>query len=157
MDQSTSQIDRALGLEDPTEQMLSVAALITEAVRDLGYVPVVVGGLAVQFWTYGEYMTYDIDLLLPSTPEVDERLGRLGFVKEGRHWVIPGRDVFVEAPGSFLGPDEEAEEVQLPMGTVRLLRPEDVLIYLPARIRRHGSSGRGVAGGQPLPLERHRS
>lgn len=57
MNESANQLERALRLEDPTQRMLGVVAVVTAAVRDLGFVPVVVGGLAVQFWTYGEYTT----------------------------------------------------------------------------------------------------
>jgi hypothetical protein len=45
-------LELALAIEDETERMLSVVAVIADAVRDLGYTPVIVGGLAVQFWTY---------------------------------------------------------------------------------------------------------
>lgn len=102
-------LEDALQLEDQTERMLAVVAVIADAVRDLGVTPVVVGGLAVQYWTHAQYTTGDIDILLPSLPEIDERLRELGFVREGRHWVIPGRDVFVEAPGSALRPPERAD------------------------------------------------
>jgi hypothetical protein len=143
-------LDGALAIEDETERMLSVVALIADAVRDLDFTPVVVGGLAVQYWTYGEYATSDIDILLPSTPEVHRRLESLGLSREGRHWVIPGKDVFVEAPGSFVGPGEETEDVELPTGgRVRLLRPEDVLIY---RLHEFVATGHREAASQAVSL-----
>lgn len=123
-------LESALAVEDETERMLGVVGVITEAVRELGLRPVVVGGLAVQYWTHARYTTSDIDLLLPSLPEVAERFRALGLERQGRHWALPGSELFIEAPGSVLGPDERADEVELPDGTVvALLSLEDVLIY----------------------------
>jgi hypothetical protein len=78
-------LQEALELEDQTERMLAVVAVLTEAVRDLGVKPVVVGGLAVQYWTHEQYTTSDIDLLLPSLPAIDERFEALGLERHGRH------------------------------------------------------------------------
>jgi predicted nucleotidyltransferase len=123
-------LEGALAIEDETERMLGVVGVITEAVRDLGVRPVVVGGLAVQYWTQARYTTSDIDLLLPGRPEIDERLQALGLERRGRHWVLSGSELFIEAPGSALGPSERIEEVDLSDGTaVALLSLEDVLIY----------------------------
>src|SRR2546425_13034246 len=94
-----AELELALQLEDETERMLAVVGVVAEALHDLGFVPVVVGGLAVQYWTRGAYTTADIDVLLPHRPEIDRRFEALGFEREGRHWRLPGRDVFVEAPG----------------------------------------------------------
>lgn len=46
--------------------------------------------------------------------------------------MIAEADLFLEAPGSFLGPGAEAAEVPLASGrTVRLIRPEDALAGRP--------------------------
>jgi hypothetical protein len=84
-------LEEALRVEDQTERLLEVAAIVSEAVADLGVRPVVVGGLAVAFWTSGAYVTSDIDVLMPSLPEVGERLAELGFEQRGRYWIVPGR------------------------------------------------------------------
>ena len=55
----------ALALEHPTERKLAVVALIDEQVQRLGFRAIVIGGLAVEFWTHGAYATSDIDLYLP--------------------------------------------------------------------------------------------
>jgi hypothetical protein len=123
-------LEEALGVEDQTERLLEVAAVVSEAVADLGVRPVVVGGLAVAFWTSGAYVTSDIDVLMPSLPEVGERLAELGFEQRGRYWIVPGREVFLEAPGSFLAPAAEAVDVELASGRlVALERPEDALVH----------------------------
>jgi hypothetical protein len=120
----------ALGLEDPTERMLEVAAVVQEALNDLGIHPVVVGGLAVAYWTKGSYLTHDIDVLMPASPRVDERMAALGFEKEGRFWTLPGSDIVFEAPGSALDPGDEQQEVELRSGRhLALVRVEDLLVH----------------------------
>jgi len=122
-------LERALALENETERKLAVAAIVNELVRPLGFRAVVIGGLAVEFWTQGDYTTADIDLYLPWTPQVDVALASAGFIKEGRHWTVPDHGVFVEAPASALGEQEEVHEVVLADGHVAVvLALEDVLI-----------------------------
>jgi hypothetical protein len=120
----------ALALEHPTERKLAVVALIDELVQRIGFRAIVIGGLAVEFWTHGAYTTSDIDLYLPHGPAVDDLLGDLGFQKRGRHWVHADAGLFVEAPASFPAPEEEIAEVELQNGArVLLLSAEDVLVY----------------------------
>src|SRR3990170_5509969 len=104
-----AELARALTIDDQTERQLEVVAIVSEAVADLGIRPVVVGGLAVAYWTAGTYLTGDIDVLMPSSPAVDERLRALGAGRGGRFWLIAEADLFLEAPGSFLEPGAEAE------------------------------------------------
>jgi hypothetical protein len=150
VDDALAELQAALALEDETERMLSVAAIVAKALRDLGFEPVVVGGLAVQLWTDGAYTTFDIDVLLPADDQVSDRLSRLGFLREGRHWILPGRDVLLEAPGNFLAPSERATEVRLPNGsTVSVLSVEDVLIY---RLHEFAGTGHRDAASQAVSL-----
>ena len=53
------ELERALALDDKTERKLAVAAVVNLAVQPLGLRAVVIGGLAVEFWTQGEYTTAD--------------------------------------------------------------------------------------------------
>lgn len=75
-----TELERALALEDETERKLAVAAVVHQAVQPLGFRAVVIGGLAVEFWTQGEYTTADIDLYLPHSP--DRRCARRPRVHE---------------------------------------------------------------------------
>ena len=129
MPELKAELERALAIEDQTERQLEVVAILSEALADIGVRPVVVGGLAVAYWTAGSYLTGDIDVLMPSSPAVDERVRSLGFESEGLFWLIPKANLFLEAPGSFLEPGAEAQEVRLASGrSVRVIRPEDVLV-----------------------------
>lgn len=124
-----TELERALALEDETERKLAVAAVVHQAVQPLGFRAVVIGGLAVEFWTQSEYTTADIDLYLPHSPAIDDALAGLGFTKQGRHWVLEGHDVFVEAPASVPRESEEVYEVALATGAVAIvLAVEDVIV-----------------------------
>lgn len=124
-----SRLADVLALENETERKLAVVALIDELVQRIGFRAIVIGGLAVEFWTHGAYSTADIDLYLPHGPAVDALLGELGFEKRGRHWVIEQHELFVEAPASVPADEEEVYEVTLRSGlVVAVLSPADVLV-----------------------------
>jgi hypothetical protein len=88
--------------------------------------------MAVLFWT-GEYAfwTADIDVVMVVSDELHDRLAELGLERsaDGRHWELPGTEVFVEAPSSALDPEARVKEVSLPSGRVaRVLSRVDVLL-----------------------------
>lgn len=146
------ELAQAIAGEDPTERKIAVVAVVTAALADLRVRPVVVGGLAVEFWTYGEYATADIDILMPYDPQISARLAALGFEREGRHWVLPGSDVFLEAPGAALTDGEEAIEVAV--GAERhalVLSVEDVLV---ARLEEFEGTGHSDPADQSILLLR---
>lgn len=123
-------LHEAAANSEPTERLLEVAAVIAAAFADLGVQPVVVGGLAVAYWSDSEIVTGDIDVLMPRMPELAKRLEELGFVQDGREWMLPGYEVAFEAPGEMLEPGDEADEVELASGRrVRVLSIEDLLLW----------------------------
>jgi hypothetical protein len=125
-----AELERALALENETERKLAVVAVIDAEMQRIGFRAVVIGGVAVEFWTRGAYSTADIDLYLPHGPAVIQLLGPLGFQRRGRHYVLPRTDIFVEAPGpSYPAESEEVDEVTLRSGfVVPVLSAADVLI-----------------------------
>ena len=131
LDDLERQVLTAASLSDPTERLLEVTAIVGEALADLGIQPVVVGGLALAYWASGdEFITGDIDVLVPRVPEVEERLESLGFARQGREWRLPGYDVSFEAPGEVLEPGDEAEWAELASGRrVKVLSIEDMLLW----------------------------
>lgn len=152
MDEARALLEAALTRDDPTERKLAVVAAIDRALRGLGIRPVVVGGVAVEYWTYGEYATGDIDLVMPYLPAANERLEQLGFRREGRHWVLPETEIFVEAPGTSLDPREEAVEVEIGPGVSALVQSaEDILV---ARLEEFVATGHRDAAEQSVLLLR---
>jgi hypothetical protein len=62
-----------------TEQMLEITGVVDAALRPIDIRPTVVGGLAVAYWTTGLYLTGDIDVVMPHSAEIEQRLEALGF------------------------------------------------------------------------------
>jgi hypothetical protein len=124
------ELDATAAISDVTDQMMEVAAIVEEALSPIGIHPIVVGGLAVAYWVAGQHLTKDIDVVMPQVNEAERRLETLGFERDGRFWILPGREVFFEAPGTDLEPKAgEFEVVELASGrSVRVQAAEDVLI-----------------------------
>jgi len=100
--------------EAPFMRQLLMTGLISRLLTDKGKpAPVLIGGLALSYYTREVYFTADIDLAYSDREALGEVLGELGFVKKGRYWVHPGLDIAVEAPASGLAgesaPTETAE------------------------------------------------
>ena len=74
-------------------------------------------------------VSYDIDVLAPTTETLLERLEALGFERQGRHWVAPEGRAVLETPGSFPEPGAKVVEAELPSGrSLLVLSLEDVLL-----------------------------
>ena len=113
------------------ERHLLVAAALTEV---LAHAPIVVGGTAEEYWTAAEYEETDLDLCAPLQAEDRATIERLGFKREGRHWLDEMANVAVEFPESRIDGDESRiREVQVGEGTARLIGLDD--LYLD-RLRR---------------------
>jgi hypothetical protein len=124
------ELQRTADISDRTEQMLEIAGIVDTALRAIEIRPIVVGGLAVAYWTTGLYLTGDIDVVMPHSAQIEERLAALGFERDGRFWTLPGRDPVFEAPGSTLELDPNGHiEVELASGrTIRIQLVEEVLL-----------------------------
>lgn len=135
------------------ERMLEVASVVEVVAAPLGIHPVVVGGVAVYFWTASdEFLTYDIDVVMEVPKQLADLLARLGFARtaDGRHWLLEGTDVFLEAPSARLDDDALVTKVELPSGrTASILSRVDVLLD---RLDELQSTGHLVVGQQVLAL-----
>jgi len=60
--------------------------LLTKSLKPKGIRPVVVGGQALEFYTLGNYSTFDVDLVSTGSQEIGKVLENWGFEKFGRHW-----------------------------------------------------------------------
>ncbi|WP_210493209.1 hypothetical protein [Patulibacter sp. SYSU D01012] len=125
-------VAEAVATENLAERMLLMVAAVGQALEDLSLTPTVVGGLVVEYFTRA-YATSDVDVLLPTTDEVKDRLHQLGFVQpeEGqRVWRHPAADIEWEMPGSDLSPEDQAVAVELAGGArLLMLRREDMLVH----------------------------
>ena len=125
------ELEAAVQIEDQTERLVEVAAIVEEALDAIGAKAVVVGGLAVAYWTRSQYVTVEIDFVAPVNRAVTERLAALGFVRgPGRHWTYPDSEVAIEFPGTSLDDGDQATEVESRGGrTLRVLSPEDIALW----------------------------
>ncbi len=124
----------------------------------LGIHPVVVGCVAVYFWTASdEFPTYDIDVVMEVPKQLADVLAQIGFARtpDGRHWLLEGTGVFfLEAPSARLDDDALVTKVELPSGRTAMT-PTQVIEEIGARLARaappksrvllFGSHARGTA------------
>jgi hypothetical protein len=144
---------RAAARADLAERMLEVAAVVEAVAAPLGIRPVVVGGVAVYFWTASdEFLTRDLDVVMEVPEQLADVLAQLGFAraKDGRHWTLEGTDVFLEAPSAHLDRGAVVASVELPSGrTASVLSRVDVLLD---RLDELQATGHLVVGQQALAL-----
>lgn len=120
----------AATIDNPTDRLLEVAGIVSDAVRDLGCEPVVVGGLALAYWSDSTFLTADIDVVMPRPAELSQRLEALGFQRHGREWVLDPHGISFEAPSERLEPGDRPERARLPSGRQLLvLSAEDLLLW----------------------------
>jgi hypothetical protein len=79
----------------PLDQRLLVAAALSTVMNSP---PIVVGGTAEEYWTRDEYHPTDLDLIPGPSSDDQEAFRKLGFKKEGRHWVRKDFPIATEFP-----------------------------------------------------------
>ncbi len=77
------------------DQRLLVAAAMSAVMSSP---PIVVGGTAEEYWTGNEYRPTDLDLIPGPSRADQEAFRKLGFKKEGRHWVREDFPIATEFP-----------------------------------------------------------
>ncbi|MDI6799488.1 MAG: helix-turn-helix domain-containing protein [Actinomycetota bacterium] len=122
-------LERVKWEKDPLTKRLFFMALLTKALEPSGIKPIIIGGNAVEFYTAGGYATADIDIIAPTEP-IDIILKDWGFSKEGRHWISEEFDIVIEAPASYLEPEQlkRIYEVEIEDLRVYILGVEDLII-----------------------------
>ncbi|MHB9035137.1 MAG: DUF6036 family nucleotidyltransferase [Armatimonadota bacterium] len=120
---------KAVEIEDMLDRRLFTLAVVTQHLSDLGIKPVLVGGGAVQLYTLGGYTTKDLDVIMPSSPRVDQAMAELDFEKQGRYWVRDDIDIAIEAPSSLLtGELDRVTEVRVDDMSIYVIGIEDLII-----------------------------
>lgn len=123
-------LDKIKSLNNQLKKQLYIVAMLTKMLNKYNIKPVVVGGLAVEFYTAGGYNTGDIDLVFPDNKLLGEILEKIGYKKEGRHWINMELDSYIESPSSKLKPEETKNIVELDIEglQVYLIGVEDLII-----------------------------
>jgi hypothetical protein len=148
-----AELARAAQMDGLAERTLEVVAVVQDVAAPLGIHPVVVGGMAVYFWTASdEFLTYDIDVVMEVPDELAAKLAELGFVRteDGRHWRLAGTDIFLEAPGAHLDADAVVSEIELRSGrTAKVISRVDMVLD---RLAEFQATGHETAAQQVLAL-----
>jgi len=143
----------AAGIEEPAGRALEVVAIVGEALGESSPRPVIVGGMAVYYWTANEaFLTADVDLVVPTSEAFVTTLSALGFARgvDGRHWELPESEVLLETPASELDAGAHARVVQAPSGRpAEVLSVVDVLVD---RLAEFQATGHQIVGQQALVL-----
>lgn len=115
---------------DPLRRRLLAVGMLTELLAPLAIKPIVVGGTAMEFYTAGGYATSDVDLALPSGPDVDAAFAEMGFEKVGRFWYRADLDLLFEAPAPAGLPGEDAARTEVDLDGLRvaIIGVEDLLL-----------------------------
>lgn len=96
---------------------MRAVALVVKALYAVDLAPIVVGGQALELYTFGSYTTSDVDLVLNGRDKAASVLEAIGFEKRGvgfRHWVHAALDLPIEIPDSvLLGSVEKASDVEI--------------------------------------------
>lgn len=80
-----------------------LAFIVCDHLTSEGLDALLVGGGVVSIYTNNEYESYNLDFISNSSHKhLEASMKKLGFKKDGRHFIHPGSDYFVEFPGSTL-------------------------------------------------------
>jgi hypothetical protein len=122
-------LETARDIAEPLKRRLFVLGVITSALQPYGVRPILVGGGAVEYYTFGGYSTNDTDLAVSDHQRLDEVLGQLGFRRVGRFWLRDALDSVVESPAGVLeGEDAPLTCVEVDGLTAFVLGVEDLTI-----------------------------
>ena len=117
--------------ESPMKRQLLTVALISNLLQEKGKeVTIVIGGLALSYYTREVYFTADIDLAYSDREALDEVLKELNFWKKGRYWVNEDLKMAIEVPvGVLVEEDAPLEIVELgPELQCKIIGIEDLII-----------------------------
>ncbi len=123
-----SELKKAANLSDLIERNISIAAIIAEALRSVNQDPILVGGVAVEYYTQGGYSTADIDLVSEGGRDLVQVMESLGFEKIGKDFIQKTLKIYVEFPSRHLKSSELSSKIQIGKKILRIISLEDLLI-----------------------------
>jgi hypothetical protein len=117
--------------ESPLKRQLLTVALISNLLQKKGKeIPIVIGDLALSYYTREVYFTASIDLACSDRESLDEVLTEIDFKKRGKYWVNEDLKIAIEVPvGVLVGEDAPIEIVELgPELQCKIIGIEDLII-----------------------------
>ena len=109
-----------------------LAAYIQDSLQEEGIKVVLSGGSAVSFYSRNKYISKDLDLInanFARRRDIKSVMEKIGFREQGRYFINPDTDYFVEFPDGPLSvgeePVKEINEFELSTGTLRVISATD--------------------------------
>lgn len=90
---------------DEFKRKLLFLSALNKEVRGKGIEFVVVGGSAVELYSFGKYQSGDIDIVSSGAVSLAETLLQNGFTKRGKDFISEEIGIFIEIPGRTLAGD----------------------------------------------------
>lgn len=118
----------ALALSDGPARTTAIVAWVQSLFEQKAPVPILVGGAAVEIFTGGAYTTGDLDFVGSVPKSIGAVFESNGFEKAGRHWIHREGQVFLEFPGSSLGPRERRVRYTAYGHDLEIVSIEDLLV-----------------------------
>lgn len=114
------------------ERNFEAIGYITACLRHAGIHPIVVGGQAVELYTFSHYATVDVDLVLNGYEMAGNIFESIGFIPKGagqRHWYHAELDLPLEIPDSVLfGSMDKVNEISIHDVSVFVIGIEDLIL-----------------------------
>jgi hypothetical protein len=95
-------LKQGTAIAEPLKRRLWVLGVITEALKADGIRPILIGGCALEYYTFGGYATRDIDVVVSDYQRLGEVMDELGFERRGRYWLRSDLEILLEAPAADL-------------------------------------------------------
>lgn len=128
-EQLKKELEAVRNVADPLKRNLLVLGVITKGLRKYRLRPILVGGRAVEFYTLGEYRTFDSDVVCAGTDELANLLTALGFKRIARHWYFEPTDTAIEIPASYISGDiKRVKRIKIGKYVVFIVGIEDLII-----------------------------
>lgn len=123
-------LQKARKMERGFQRNIYVMAILTKKLEKKGIKPVIVGGVAVEFYTRDWYATGDIDLAIGKSKKkvFDDLMEEMGFVKKGRLWARVDLGLYIETPADIRDINmERVTVVETDEGEAYVIGIEDII------------------------------
>ena len=114
--------------DELARKMLLIGYLTERLEREKPESVYVVGGLAVETYTAGQFRTGDIDIVTPDSKMAEEILKRIGFEREGMIWLNRALGLAIHIVGLFAKNSEKARIIHAGPYKVRIMGVEDLIV-----------------------------
>ena len=128
-DKLLKHLEDAKQIAEPLRRRIFIVAILTEALKPNLIRPILVGGGAVEFYTFGGYATADVDLVISNRKLLGQVLEKLNFIPDGRFWYREDLNIVIECPDEVLAGDlDRVFEVEIKGMICAIIGIEDLIV-----------------------------